>query len=191
MPTVVHGWRGSGPPSPRSMMQAPAGFSTNAVDNRCWLRWRIPPDIPRRIHRRTCQAGAVRQPVSSDDSMMLMPRPFGVSEVGGDEVSLIFAVVGKGTAEFSRIACGRHHSGDGSARQPVQHKGERELCAGRRRSRRAAADARRAGLPNRRSHITAVFGYRNVHFAETDTSARTRTRHTEHRRIRRQCRNAP
>ena len=43
----------------------------------------------------------------SHDSMMLMPRPFGVSEVRDDLVSVIFAVVGKGTQEFSRL-----HAGD-------------------------------------------------------------------------------
>ena len=37
----------------------------------------------------------------TDDEMMLMPRPFGVSEVVGDEVSVIFAVVGKGTANLA------------------------------------------------------------------------------------------
>ena len=37
----------------------------------------------------------------TDDEMMLMPRPFGVSEVNGDEVSIIFAVVGKGTANLA------------------------------------------------------------------------------------------
>ena len=42
----------------------------------------------------------------SADSTRLMPRPFGVSEVEGDDVSLIFAVVGKGTEEFSRLAAG-------------------------------------------------------------------------------------
>lgn len=38
----------------------------------------------------------------SHDSMMLMPRPFGVSEVRDDLVSVIFAVVGKGT-QGSRV----------------------------------------------------------------------------------------
>jgi len=42
----------------------------------------------------------------SADPTRLMPRPFGVSEVEGDDVSLIFAVVGKGTEEFSRLAAG-------------------------------------------------------------------------------------
>ena len=42
----------------------------------------------------------------SHDSMMLMPRPFGVSEVRDDLVSVIFAVVGKGTQEFSRLHAG-------------------------------------------------------------------------------------
>lgn len=42
----------------------------------------------------------------SSNPMHLMPRPFGVSEVDGDEVSLIFAVVGFGTDEFSKLTAG-------------------------------------------------------------------------------------
>ena len=42
----------------------------------------------------------------SDDETMLMPRPLGVCEVNDDEVSVIFAVVGKGTAEFARKRAG-------------------------------------------------------------------------------------
>lgn len=44
--------------------------------------------------------------VYSNNPSRLMPRPFGVAEVDGDEVSLIFAVVGKGTAEFSELRAG-------------------------------------------------------------------------------------
>lgn len=41
--------------------------------------------------------------VYSNDPSKLMPRPFGVCETNGDEVSLMFAVVGKGTAEFAQL----------------------------------------------------------------------------------------
>ena len=78
----------------------------------------------------------------SHDSMMLMPRPFGVSEVRDDLVSVIFAVVGKGTQEFSRL-----HAGDRIdvlGPPPVQHETRRTLSAGWRRPGRAAADLCRA-----------------------------------------------
>ena len=44
--------------------------------------------------------------VYSNDPSKLMPRPFGVCETNGDEVSLMFAVVGKGTAEFAGLKAG-------------------------------------------------------------------------------------
>ena len=44
--------------------------------------------------------------VYSNDPTRLMPRPFGVAEVNGDEVSLMFAVVGTGTAEFAELQAG-------------------------------------------------------------------------------------
>ena len=40
------------------------------------------------------------------DDFMLMPRPFGVSEVNGDEVSVIFAVVGHGTEQLAQLQAG-------------------------------------------------------------------------------------
>lgn len=42
----------------------------------------------------------------SHDPMRMLPRPFGVSEVDGELVTLIFAVVGEGTAEFARMRAG-------------------------------------------------------------------------------------
>ncbi|PWG66487.1 dihydroorotate dehydrogenase electron transfer subunit [Bifidobacterium callitrichidarum] len=40
------------------------------------------------------------------DDFMLMPRPFGVSEVEGDEVSVIFAVIGHGTEQLAQLKAG-------------------------------------------------------------------------------------
>lgn len=40
------------------------------------------------------------------DAMAMLPRPFGVSSVRGDEVSVIFAVIGEGTREFARLRAG-------------------------------------------------------------------------------------
>ena len=78
------------------------------------------------------------------DDFMLMPRPFGVSEVDGDEVSVIFAVVGHGTEQLAGLQAGDTVDvlgplGRGFAQKRAEH------------------DA---------SFATAVFGYRNDHFAE-------------------------
>lgn len=43
----------------------------------------------------------------SKNAQMLSPRPFGIAEINGDEVSFIFAIVGSGTQEFSTL-----HAGD-------------------------------------------------------------------------------
>ena len=105
--------------------------------------------------------------VYSNNPSRLMPRPFGVAEVDGDEVSLIFAVVGKGHRRILRIACGRHHSGDGSSRQLLQHQENANyvLVAGGLGVpplvRAAQAIAESEG-----STSTAVFGYRNVRFGD-------------------------
>jgi dihydroorotate dehydrogenase electron transfer subunit len=40
------------------------------------------------------------------DPTRMMPRPFGVSAVEGDAITLIFAVVGSGTLDFSRLRAG-------------------------------------------------------------------------------------
>ena len=129
--------------------------------------------------------------VYSNNPSRLMPRPFGVAEVDGDEVSLYLRRRRQRHRRILRIACGRHHSGDGSSRQLLQHQGERELRAGGRRSRRAAAGARRAG--HRR--IGGVDEHRGVRIPQRAFRRRIRRpvrgQDIQHRRIRRQCRNAP
>ncbi len=80
----------------------------------------------------------------SHDSMMLMPRPFGVSEVRDDLVSVIFAVVGKGTQEFSRLHAGDRIDVLGPLGRPFNTKRDAALSAGWRRLGRAAADLCRA-----------------------------------------------
>lgn len=42
----------------------------------------------------------------SSNPLRLMPRPLGVCSTDGDEVSVIYAVVGKGTEEFSHLRAG-------------------------------------------------------------------------------------
>ncbi|PJM76306.1 dihydroorotate dehydrogenase electron transfer subunit [Bifidobacterium simiarum] len=103
----------------------------------------------------------------SHDPMHLMPRPFGVSEVSGDQVSVIFAVVGEGTAEFSHL-----HAGDtidvlGPLGRPFRTKEDAHyvLVAGGLGVPpliyTAQCLAGREGV-----RTTAVFGYRNDHFAD-------------------------
>nr|WP_033520647.1 dihydroorotate dehydrogenase electron transfer subunit [Bifidobacterium bohemicum] len=40
------------------------------------------------------------------DASLLLPRPFGVAEVTGDEVTLIYQVAGAGTRQFTQLAAG-------------------------------------------------------------------------------------
>lgn len=40
------------------------------------------------------------------DARMMLPRPFGVAGVDGDDVTLIYQIVGHGTEEFSALAAG-------------------------------------------------------------------------------------
>ena len=107
--------------------------------------------------------------VYSNNPSRLMPRPFGVAEVDGDEVSLIFAVVGKGTAEFSELRAGDTIRVMGPLGNSFNTKenanyvlvagglGVPPLVRGRR-------------APRCSDTATCV--------SETDTSAGTRTRHT-------------
>ena len=108
----------------------------------------------------------------SKNNQQISPRPFGIAEINGDEVSFIFAVVGRGTAEFAQLhvgdsidilgplgkpfdlsAPGRYLTiGGGLGVPPVLHAAEK--LAGR-------SDAT----------CTAMYGYRDVHFAD-DFAAR-------------------
>ena len=101
------------------------------------------------------------------DPLRPMPRPFGVSEVRGDEVSVIFAVVGEGTAELARLRAGDALDVMGPLGRPfaVREPGHYVLVAGG------------LGVPpliyaaqclagRGDVETTAVFGYRNEHFAD-------------------------
>lgn len=105
--------------------------------------------------------------VYSNNPSRLMPRPFGVAEVDGDEVSLIFAVVGKGTAEFSELRAGDTIRVMGPLGNSFNTKENANyvLVAGGLGVpplvRAAQAIAESEG-----STSTAVFGYRNVRFGD-------------------------
>ena len=101
------------------------------------------------------------------DPMRLMPRPFGVSEINGDEVSVIFAVVGDGTAEFATYRPGDTVDVLGPLGRPfaTQTPAHYVLVAGGlgvpplvRAAQHLASDAQ--------SKTTAVVGYRDERFAD-------------------------
>ena len=103
----------------------------------------------------------------SHDSMMLMPRPFGVSEVRDDLVSVIFAVVGKGTQEFSRLHAGDRIDVLGPLGRPFNTKRDAHyLLVGGGLGVPPLIYAAQRLQASGKSHSTAVFGYRNVHFAD-------------------------
>lgn len=108
----------------------------------------------------------------SHDSMMLMPRPFGVSEVRDDLVSVIFAVVGKGTQEFSRLHAGDRIDVLGPLGRPFNTKRDAHyLLVGGGLGVPPLIYAAQRLQASEKSHSTAVFGYRNVHFADEIVSS--------------------
>lgn len=101
------------------------------------------------------------------DPMKPMPRPLGVAEVHGDEVSVMYAVVGKGTADFSRLVPGDSVDllgplGRGfNVKKPAHYL----LVAGGLGVPPLIFTAQKlAAVPESRS--TALFGYRDVKFAD-------------------------
>lgn len=113
----------------------------------------------------------------SHDPMQMLPRPFGVSEVHDDMVSLIFAVVGKGTEEFAAM-----HAGDMiDVLGPLGHSFNTKepahyvLVGGGLGVPPLIYTAQRLAERDD-SAATAVFGYRNDHFADQFVSAFVDTR---------------
>ena len=105
--------------------------------------------------------------VYSNDPTRLMPRPFGVAEVNGDEVSLMFAVVGKGTAEFAELQAGdavRVRGPLGNSFKTKEPANYVLVAGGLGVPPLVRAAQAIAGMQGATS--TAVFGYRNDHFAE-------------------------
>ena len=111
--------------------------------------------------------------VYSNNPSRLMPRPFGVAEVDGDEVSLIFAVVGKGTAEFSELRAGDTIRVMGPLGNSFNTKENANyvLVAG-------GLGVPRRPSPNRRDRRAPRCSDTATCVSETNTSAGTRTRHT-------------
>ena len=103
----------------------------------------------------------------SHDPMKLMPRPFGVSEVEGDLVSVIFAVVGKGTAEFSHFKAGDTVDVLGPLGRPFATKEPANyVLVGGGLGVPPLIYAAQCLREQDHAVTTAVFGYRNEHFAD-------------------------
>ena len=116
--------------------------------------------------------------VYSNNPSRLMPRPFGVAEVDGDEVSLIFAVVGKGTAEFSELRAGDTIRVMVLSATPSTPRRTRTTCWWPAVSACRRWCAPRRPSPNRRGRRAPRCSDTATCVSETDTSAGTRTRHT-------------
>lgn len=126
---------------------------------------------------RHAQAGQFINLYSHDD-MRLMPRPFGVAQVQGDVVSVIFAVVGEGTEEFSHMRQGDTIDVLGPLGKPyaIDMPAHYVLVGGglgvpplirtaqllrQQHAEHTSTDAASQSV------TTAVLGYRNVHFADS------------------------
>ena len=106
------------------------------------------------------------------DDFMLMPRPFGVSEVDGDEVSVIFAVVGHGTEQLAGLQAGDTVDVLGPLGRPFNTKRDAHyLLVGGGLGVPPLIYAAQRLQASGKSHSTAVFGYRNVHFADEIVSS--------------------
>ena len=132
--------------------------------------------VPRPVHRRARQAGAVVN-LFSHDPMKLLPRPFGVSEVSGDLVSLIFAVVGTGTAESPRCAPGTRSTCSDRSAAPSRSRSRHTTCSSAAVSACRRSSTRRSGSRSAttvRSLPCSV--YRDAHFADEFVSRYVDTR---------------
>ena len=101
------------------------------------------------------------------DAQRLFPRPLGICDIEGDQVSFLFATVGEGTREISRKKAGETIDILGPLGRPFALKegvtsllvggglGVPPLIA-------AARDINRMGT----SSAVSLFGYRNIHFAD-------------------------
>ncbi|WP_026645365.1 dihydroorotate dehydrogenase electron transfer subunit [Bifidobacterium sp. AGR2158] len=97
----------------------------------------------------------------------LMPRPFGVSEVDGDDVSLIFAVVGYGTDEFAHLKGGDRVDVLGPLGKPFDIRANADyLLVGGGLGIPPLLEAAQALQGRDDCRAIAVLGYRDAHFAD-------------------------
>ncbi|EFA23630.1 dihydroorotate dehydrogenase electron transfer subunit [Bifidobacterium gallicum] len=101
------------------------------------------------------------------DPLHSAPRPFGVSEVNGDQVSVMFAVVGYGTEIFANLQAGDMVDMLGPLGRPFQVKADAHyiLVGGGLGVPPLIKTAQDLAARDNVS-CTAVFGYRDEHFAD-------------------------
>lgn len=110
----------------------------------------------------------------SPDPMKMMPRPFGISEIQGDDISIIFAVVGSGTEEFSRMQAGDSVDILGPLGKPYQLEDSGNyILVGGGLGIPPLIEAAQALQHRDDAQAIAVFGYRNTHFADDYVKAYT------------------
>lgn len=103
----------------------------------------------------------------SANPLRLMPRPFGVCETSGDEVSIVFAVVGTGTEEFSRLSPGDGVDVLGPLGRPYDlGRPANYVLVGGGLGVPPLISAAQSLSTRDDCRVTALFGYRDVRFAD-------------------------
>ncbi|WP_418968579.1 dihydroorotate dehydrogenase electron transfer subunit [Alloscardovia omnicolens] len=103
----------------------------------------------------------------SKNAQQISPRPFGIAQVSGDEVSFIFAVVGEGTAEFRDMSVGDSIDILGPLGKPFDMSAPgRYLTIGGGLGVPPVLHAAQKLAQRDDATCTAMYGYRDVHFAD-------------------------
>lgn len=102
------------------------------------------------------------------NATMALPRPFGVAEVEGDDVTLIYQIVGAGTAEFSLLQAGDVIDVLGPLGKPFDtaKPANYVLVGGGLGVPPLLYAAQKISERNDGSKVTSVFGYRDARFAD-------------------------
>lgn len=144
----------------------PGRRSVEIVDNRQLADavWRLTfRDAYTASHARPAQFVNLYSP----DPLRMSPRPFGVAATDGDLVSVIFAVVGSGTEAFSALRAGDHVDMLGPLGKPFNLKESGDyLLVGGGLGIPPLLKAAQALHERDDATATAVFGYRDRHFAD-------------------------
>ncbi|KFI65985.1 2-polyprenylphenol hydroxylase [Bifidobacterium cuniculi] len=103
----------------------------------------------------------------SHNPLHMSPRPFGVADVHGDEVAVIFAVVGYGTDEFSRMQAGDRIDVLGPLGKSYDVGADAHyVLVGGGLGIPPLLRAAQVLSAREDATVTTVFGYRNEHFAD-------------------------
>ncbi|WEV59955.1 dihydroorotate dehydrogenase electron transfer subunit [Bifidobacterium sp. ESL0728] len=102
------------------------------------------------------------------DARMVLPRPFGVAKIEGDDVTLIYQIVGAGTQEFSQLQAGDVVDVLGPLGKPfdVSKPANYVLVGGGLGVPPLLYAAQILNQRNDGSEVTSVFGYRDECFAD-------------------------